>query len=157
MTTTLDPDGMRQLALRHGASEAAHDWDGAMATMGDEPYYEFFPFRLRISGEAPIRELWLRLFGDDDGGEGIRCFDRRYSEGAHDLWEALGDDSLLQIINGAFVDERGDRSTTTILVRFRYGGDRISSETLWICDHQRPYFDAIFDGSFRELAGVEEF
>jgi hypothetical protein len=149
---------MRLLALRHGECELARDWDGALATMGHEPFYEFYPFRLRISGAAPIREMWTRIFGTDDS-QTLRCFNFNHmvmDEGAHEMWEMVGDDSIVHIMNGAFVDEDGATQGTTTVVRYRYAGDRMMSETMWACDHVRPYLASVFDESFRALPGVEQ-
>ena len=39
--------------------------------MVDEPFYEFFPYRLRLSGREAITELWSRIFAEAGW---IRCF-----------------------------------------------------------------------------------
>jgi hypothetical protein len=41
-------------------------------------------------------------------------------------------------------------------VRYRFEGDRMLSETLWVCSNLMRYFDTVFDESFRALPGVEE-
>jgi hypothetical protein len=155
MSTTLDADGMRLLTLQHGGCELARDWDGALATMGPEPFYEFYPWRLRISGPDPIRELWTRVFRTDDS-ETLRCFNFGHLDSSgHEMWEMVSDESIVHISNGAFFDEAGERITTTTIVRYRFAGDRMMSESLWACDNLRPYLDTVFDESFRALPGVE--
>jgi hypothetical protein len=156
MSTTLDADGMRLLALRHGECELARDWDGTLATMGDEPFYEFYPFRLRINGPEAIRELWTRVFGTDDS-QTLRCFNFGHLDASgHEMWEMVGDDSIVHIMNGGFFDENGERKGSTTVVRYRYAGDRMMSETMWACENVRRYLATVFDESFRALPGVEE-
>ena len=157
MSTTLDADEMRLLVLRHSECELARDWDGTLATMGDEPYYEFYPFRLRISGPDPIREMWTRVFSTDDS-KTLRCFNFSHMDAdasRRDMWEMVSDDSIVHIMNGGFIAEDGDRRGTTTVVRYRFAGDRMMSETMWACDNVRPYLATVFDESFRALPGVE--
>jgi hypothetical protein len=66
MPKKLTRDEMRELVARHRALEAENDWDGALATMADEPFYELFPYRLRVVGPLAIRSMWRRFFGSAD-------------------------------------------------------------------------------------------
>jgi hypothetical protein len=45
---------MYELIERHGRGEMERDWQGVFDTMTDAPYYEFFPYRLRISSQVAI-------------------------------------------------------------------------------------------------------
>jgi hypothetical protein len=154
MSTTLDADGMRLLALQHGEYEMNRDWDGALATMVPEPFYEFYPYRLRISGPDAIKELWTRVFTESGT---LRCFDIEHIDlDAHEQWEMVGDDSIVHIGNSAFVDENGERRESTTVVRYRFAGDRMMSETMWACKSILPYLDTVFDATFRALSGVEQ-
>ena len=54
--------------MRAGAA----NWAGALATMTDDAYYDFYPYRLRISGPDALVGLWTRLFPESGP---IRCFD----------------------------------------------------------------------------------
>ena len=156
MSTTLDAYEMRLLTLEHGRCELARDWDGTLATMGPEPFYEFYPWRLRITGPDAIKALWTRVFGRDDS-ETITCFNfGRIDSSGHEMWEMESDESIVHISNGAFLDEADERKTTTTVVRYRFAGELMMSETLWACDNLRPYFDEfVFNESFRALPGVE--
>jgi hypothetical protein len=154
MSTTLNADGMRLLALKHGECEMNRDWSGALATMGPQPYYEFYPYRLRICGADAIATLWTRVFAE---GGTLRCFDVGCIDmNAHEQWEMVGDDSIVHIGNSAFIDESGERQLSTTVVRYRFEGARMMSETLWACAALMPYLDQVFDAGFRALPGVAQ-
>jgi hypothetical protein len=42
------------------------------------------------------------------------------------------------------------------VVRYRFEGDKLESETLWVCSNLVPYLDTVFDETFRALPGVED-
>ena len=49
-----------KLFFAHGAAELANDVDGVMATLCDNPIYEYFPSGLRIEGRDAVREFYSR-------------------------------------------------------------------------------------------------
>jgi hypothetical protein len=153
MSTTLDAEGMRALATKHGDCELAYDWDGALATMGDEPFYEFYPYRIRISGPDAIKALWTSVFADTGT---LRCFNVDCIDlTTHEGVEMVGDDSIVHISNYVFTTEDGQRRPATTVVRYRFAGDRMMSETMWVDESLVPYLDTVFTPEFRALPGVE--
>lgn len=154
MGTTLDGDGMRALVDVHSEREQARNWPSALATMVPAPYYEFYPYRLRISGADAITEMWNRIFAEEGT---LRCFDVEHIElDSVEFSESVGEDSLVHIMAATFVAEDGQRRRSSNVVRYRFEGDRMLSETLWVCSNLMRYFDTVFDESFRALPGVEE-
>jgi hypothetical protein len=155
MTTNLTHDEMLALIDTHGGAEMTRDFEVAIATMGDAPFYEFFPYRLRVSGREAIFEFWSRVFPESGT---IRPFAEaaRVPEALR-WYQYVGDDSVVHISFSAFLDEDGVQHGTSHIVRYEFDGDRMASETLWIDASLMRYFDRIFDGSFRAMPGVEEF
>lgn len=154
MSTTLDADGMRALVDADSEGEQTRDWPRALATMGPSSYYEFFPYRLHISGAEAITEMWSRIFAEEGT---LRCFNVDHIDiDSVEFSESVGDDSLVHIMAATFVTEDGQRRRTSNVVRYRFEGDRMLSETLWLCSNQMRYLDTVFDESFRALPGVEE-
>jgi hypothetical protein len=154
MPTTLDADGMRALVDAHSEGEQARNWPIALATMDPAPYYEFYPYRLRISGADAITEMWTRIFAEEGT---LRCFNVDYIDvDSVEFSESVGEDTLVHIMGATFVAEDGRRRRSSNVVRYRFDGDRMLSETLWVCSNLTPYLDTVFDESFRALPGVEE-
>ncbi len=154
MATQLGPDGMRKLIDEHSSFEQAHDWKATLATMVDHPFYEFFPYRLRISGPDAVTAMWIRIFRPGQGI--IHCYDQAFSvPGSMHLQEYVSDDSIIHLMGSSFVTEDGETRTSSQIVRYAFEGDRMLSETLFLDRSVTPYFDAVFDGEFRSLPGVE--
>ncbi|MGA5507050.1 nuclear transport factor 2 family protein [Streptomyces umbrinus] len=61
VSTGGDIEMKQDLVNRHVRSELAHDWEGALETMTDEPFYEHYPIGIRVRGREAIREMWIRL------------------------------------------------------------------------------------------------
>ena len=153
METTLDADGMRALIEVHSEGEMTRNFDAALATMGPEPYYEFYPFRLRLNGPEPIVELWSRIFREDGW---LHPFDERNRvDDAIVFEEMVGENAIINIMSSAFIAENGERRGSSNAVRYRFEGDKMESETLWVCSNLVPYLGAVFDESFRAIPGVE--
>ena len=55
-------DGMRKLVQKHADLETQLDLDGVLATLIDNPVYEFHPDRLRLEGKENIREFYREHF-----------------------------------------------------------------------------------------------
>jgi hypothetical protein len=156
MATSLDSAAMRALADKHGACEVAHDWDGALATMGDAPFYEFYPFRLRISGADAIKNLWRGVFTKTDGRI-IRCFDEPFLvPDSHEYAEYINEDSLVEIRTWTFVGDDGEHHSSKSVVIYAFEGDRMRSETMFVDESTKLYMDRVFDAEFRAQPGVEE-
>ncbi len=155
MATDLGPDGMRKLIDEHSGFELAYNWEAALGTMCDEPFYEFYPYRLRLSGPESITAMWIRIFRP--GKSMIRCFDQSFMvPDSHQLEEYVNNDSVLHIMGASFVAEDGQVCSFKQIVRYAFKGDRMLSETLFLDRSVAPYFDAVFDEEFRSLPGVEQ-
>jgi hypothetical protein len=146
---------MRKLIDEHSGFEQAYEWSAALGTMVDKPFYEFYPYRLRISGPEAITTMWIRVFRP--GESIIHCYDQRFAvPGSHHLEEYVNDDSVLHVMGSTFVTEAGRRQASKQIVRYAFEGDRMLSETLFLDGSLTPYFDAVFDQVFRSLPGVGE-
>ena len=56
------PERMRELGLRHAGAEARCDLDATMATLVEEPVYEFWPVGLVLKGRDRVRRYYEHLF-----------------------------------------------------------------------------------------------
>jgi ketosteroid isomerase-like protein len=63
---TPDAEKKRDLIHRHAQAELEGDWDGALATMIDEPFYEHYPLGVQVRGRAAVKEQWGRLLAGTD-------------------------------------------------------------------------------------------
>ena len=149
----MNENEMRALIETHGAGEMERDWNAALATMTDDFVYRFYPYRLQISGSSAIVELWSRMFAPSGP---LRCFDRsvRLPETAQ-MDQYVNDHSFVRITSSAFVDEDGQRRTSSHVTRFDFAGDLACAETLYVDSSLMAYLDHVFDDSFRSLPGVE--
>jgi hypothetical protein len=148
VTTSLTPDEMRAMVAEHSEGEMVHDWPRAIATLTDSPVYEFYPYRLRISGTDAITEAWKRLLV-------LPCFNSGEAGEFHGHEEYVGPDSVLHVSEWTFVDPDGIRRRTKPAVRYGFEGDRMVSETMWMDASMTPFVDTAFDEEFRSLPGVE--
>jgi hypothetical protein len=154
MTTKLSHDEMLAIIDAHGGAEQARDFDGAWNTMVDDPFYEFFPYGLHITGREAITELWSRIFAESGT---IRCFSlAAHVPGEGAMQRHLGDDAVVDVMRSAFFDEGGVRHGASYVVRYAFDDEGLKSESLWLDRELLVYFDQVFDDSFRALPGVEE-
>jgi hypothetical protein len=63
---TPDAEKKRDLIHRHAQAELESDWDEALATMIDEPFYEHYPLGVQVRGRAAVKEQWERLLAGTD-------------------------------------------------------------------------------------------
>ena len=54
---------MHALGTRHAELEAKGDLEGTMATLVEEPTYEFWPAGLRMAGRGQVRRYYEHLMG----------------------------------------------------------------------------------------------
>jgi ketosteroid isomerase-like protein len=148
MATNLDPDGMRALVAEHSDAELRGDWAAALATMTSEPFYEFYPNRLRISGGDAIATMWPRLFA-------LPCFGTEDTTPLS-LEEYVGDDGLMHTMAWIFTGADGEHLPTQVATRYAFEGDRMRSETMFMDTSGAPYVAQAFDAAFRALPGVEQ-
>lgn len=146
---------MRTLVAAHSDFEVSRNWEGALATMVDAPFYEFFPYRLRISGADAITAMWERIFTPTGP---IRCFDpTAHVPGRRQLSEYVGDEALVHISRSSFLNEGGVPCAVDMVVRYTFEGDRLQHETLWLDASLMTYFDVVFAADLRGLPGVTTF
>lgn len=62
MTGEWTAEDMLRLGTKHADLEARRDLEGVMATLVDEPEYEFWPAGLKMSGAAQVRRYYEHLF-----------------------------------------------------------------------------------------------
>ena len=113
----LTADEMLALIAEHARCEQARDWSGALATMTDDADYDFYPYRLRISGPEALVGLWTRLFPEHGP---IRCFDAAaHIPDTHFRREYLDDDSFVSVSWSTFRPRTAPsaRSTTSCATR----------------------------------------
>ena len=58
----LDPEQVRSLGRYHAEVETAGQMEETMATLVEEPIYDFFPVGLRLQGAAAVRRYYQHLF-----------------------------------------------------------------------------------------------
>jgi hypothetical protein len=149
MATSLDADGMRAVVQRHSDCEVGHDWEGAIATMVDAPWYEFHPMRLRLTSLEAITTCWERTLS-------LECFGQPGAEYLS-FEEYIGEDSVLHIRTSRFDAVDGTRRETRNSVRYGFDGDKICSEIFTMDDSLLPYFQSAFDEGFMAIPGVAHF
>lgn len=54
---------MHELGTRHAQLEAKLDLEGTLATLVQDPVYEFYPLRRRMRGMQQVRRYYEHLFG----------------------------------------------------------------------------------------------
>jgi hypothetical protein len=148
VTTGLTADEMRAIVDEHSEGEITHDWPRALATMTSAPFYEFYPYRLRVSGADAITETWKRLlplpcFMSAEGGEFL------------ELKEYVGTNSIIHVLDRVFADFDGTTYLSKLLVRYDFEGDRMLSETVIMDAPMLPFIDTAFDETFMAIPGVE--
>jgi hypothetical protein len=151
-SATLTGEEMRALVAVHAEREHENDWEGALATMVDDgPFYEVFPYRLRIEGPEAILAWWLS-FKDDSSGEPI--FDAAIDPASHHAKEYVDEDSLVQVLEWDFVTADGERLPTYHVAAFRFRDGRILSESIFCDVNLMRYMDRALDDGFRSHPGV---
>ncbi len=63
MASTWTAADMHALGTRHAELEAQGDLEGTMATLVDDPSYEFWPAGLRMAGREQVRRYYEHLIG----------------------------------------------------------------------------------------------
>jgi hypothetical protein len=149
MPTRLSADEMRTVVQLHSDCEVARDWPGAIATMIDEPWYEFHPMRLKLTSLEAITACWERTLQ-------LECFGQPGSEYP---WfeEYVNGDSVLHIRITRFDGMDGKRREARSMVRYGFDGDKICSEIFTMDDSLLPYFQKAFDEEFMAIPGVAHF
>ncbi len=63
MASTWTAADMHALGTRHAELEGQGDLEGTLATLVEDPSYEFWPAGLRMAGRAQVRRYYEHLFG----------------------------------------------------------------------------------------------
>ena len=63
MSDEWNAEKMYELGARHARLEDEGDLEGTIATLVDEPIYEFWPMGLHMRGMANVRRYYEHLFG----------------------------------------------------------------------------------------------
>jgi hypothetical protein len=135
------------LVDRHAVLEFEEDWEGALATMTPDGFYEWFPSGLRVSGANTITEMWKRL------GR-LPCFAvAAVTSGTIHVWSAA--ESIVHCADWSFEAEDGSSPVARLYAVFRFEGALIANETLYTDTVCTSYVDAALGGDFLELTGVE--
>ena len=62
-------EAMYALGMKHATLEAAGDLEGTMATLVDEPVYEFWPIGRRMVGQEQVRRWYNMCDGQRRPGQ----------------------------------------------------------------------------------------
>ncbi len=143
----MDLDAMKAVIADHIRCELSRDLDGALATMAAEPVYEFYPYRLRISGELAVRVMWERLLAIPPVA--------RVDRDNIDAQVYANDDSVLMIQDMEFTTESGEKRHARPIAIYHFAGGKIDKETAYFDHEGMRYMDVLLDEEFRSLPGVE--
>jgi hypothetical protein len=58
----MDPQRVLALCREHAGAEAEYEVDRVLATLVDEPRFEFFPLRMHITGRGPIEKFYREQY-----------------------------------------------------------------------------------------------
>jgi hypothetical protein len=148
MATSLSGQEMKEMVARHAGYEMAGDWAGALGTMTETPVYEYYPYRLRISGAEAITEAWIRLLA-------LPCFDPSGGITVHSHEEFVGVDSIMTHSEWTFTGDDGVPQRTKVVVNYQFEGEQMARETMIMDASVMPFVERVLDEGFRALPGVE--
>ena len=133
----------------HISCEHRNDWVGTLSTMVAAPLYIFYPYRLHVAGSDAVVEAWKRLITlpSSKGSSDLPFKEKMY----------VDEDSVVRIVERAFITESGLISETTTIAIFEFDDDKISCEKVFFDVAATFYVDQVFDSAFRSLPGVETF
>ena len=118
-------DRMLELGRHHAEVETRGDIDATMATLIDEPVYEFYPAGLRLTGSAGVRRYYEHLCREFIGHVEATLIDEWLSEGAlaQEYDVALDRDGVREVhrVIGVLVHAEG---TDKMLGERIYASDR---------------------------------
>jgi hypothetical protein len=147
----LDDQGKIDLIGVHAKCEREKNWAGALATMIDEAPYQWFPYRIRVSGPETVTTMWERT-------SVLRCLNYDTGRKVLSMERCLNHDSAVDTVHNTFPGEDGSLVPTTFLAIFHFDGDKIIKETIHLDSNMVPYMDEVFaDPEFLSLPGVERF
>lgn len=145
-TVRFTPAELEAAVWRHVEPELAQDLGGTLATVADDPVWEFYPLGVRVSGRDAIRELYTRLipaFGVLKGEDQPRpaCFS-----------------DTTMIVEQTLSAPGSDGSTQymPVIVAMEIAGDgRMKSERVYCSQQLADWFqDNVLGPDFLDLPGV---
>lgn len=123
-----DPEArirLEALAWAHAQAEAEGDMEAALATLVDDPVYEFQPAGVVLSGMDQVRRYYAHFFGDFQSvADGAELRGRWASD------DGLGLEYTLWIRD----PQTGRRERHEVLGFLTYGADRLSGERIYASD-----------------------
>ena len=120
-----DRDRLESLAWAHAAAEADADMDATLATLVDDPVYEFQPTGLVLSGMDRIRRYYEHFFGEF----------QTVADGAELRGRWASDDGLgLEYTVWTRDPATGQRERHDVLGILLYGPDRLTGERVYASD-----------------------
>ena len=115
-------DDMYALGSKHAELETAGDLEGTMATLVEDPVYDFFPVGLRMRGRDLVRRYYEHLIQD--------FFPRRGDVALVEEWRS--ERSLAQEYDLAFTGPDGPERHRVIGILFVDGkGPLMKGERIW--------------------------
>lgn len=144
MATTLTLEQMEALLAAHEEAEFNMDIDGTMATLVDNPVYEFPALDYYIEGWEPVTETY-----------------RRFLKGGNDrnIWaekrtHTISPDTLCREAYVFFDDKDGVRRTGRYAAIINFEGDKISGERMFMDVTFAQACKEIFGDDFLDVPGV---
>ncbi|MGV3770354.1 MAG: nuclear transport factor 2 family protein [Sphingobium phenoxybenzoativorans] len=147
-----------RLFFEHGAAERAGDVDAVMATLCDDPYYEFFPLNYRVEGTAAVREFYERMLGADaPGSQTFRITDTSGNLGDLNspcdvIW--IGNDSMVTRDDLLMTDADGRERSLRYLSIFTLKGMKLEGERIYMSQGAADYIRESLGEDFVSLPGV---
>ncbi len=117
---------MLELGSRHARLEDEGDFDGTLATLVDDPVYEFWPVGLRMQGMENARRYYEHLFGTFMPSiRGYTLLDEWVSltsvaQEYEIVVDVEGRDEAFRVIGVLFIDDPARAATDP-----RLGGERV--------------------------------
>lgn len=145
MATTLTLDQMEELLAIHEMAEFNLDIDGTMATLVENPIYEFPALNWYVEGREAVRETYKRLL---HGGD-VRNF---WAEKRTHAITAAG--SLIREAHVFFDNAEGARTTGSYNVVMDFEGDKIKAERMYMDTGFAEAVSQFFGPDFGDIPGV---
>jgi hypothetical protein len=144
----LTPERMLTLMEQHGRYEYASDIEGTMATVGDDPVWEFHPLGLRAAGRDAVRavyELEFEYIFPRTVKSSLRlgCFTER---------------GLLRELNLRLRAPDGSEVPGLVIIAMEFQPDgRISSERAYASGAEVDLIASCFPESIWSMPGISRF
>lgn len=144
MATTLTLQQMEELLAIHEVAEFNLDLDGVMATLVDNPVYEFPGLNYYVEGWEPVTETYRRFLR---GGDERNIW-------AEKRTHAISENSLSREAYVFFDTLDGSRVTGRYSVIMDFEGDKIAGERMFMDATFAKACYEIFGDDFIDVPGV---